>query len=99
MGGKGLGLLVLFWLLLAPASAHAGCPCPKSKMVELYGSVSMIPPKLPGPRVDQGATSLAPLPVRTTALPSMADVIQGQPTPLLDLMANPLLWDPIFVQQ
>lgn len=99
MRAAGFGLLILLGFLWGPASVYAGCPCPKAKMVELYGSVSMFPPKLPGPRVHQPAARLAPLPVTMTALSSMADVARSMPTPVLDRMANPLLWDPVFIRQ
>lgn len=105
MGAKGLGFIVLLAALagatsLAPVRAiAAGCPCPKSQMVELYGSVSMFPKQLPGPRAHQPAPKTR-LPVSMTANPSTADVARASlKTPTLDRVANPLLWDTLFVQQ
>ena len=103
MRGKNIGLAVLLGLLLAPpltsGQAYAACPCPKARMVELYGSVSMYPPKLPGPRIVQPTARPLPLPVSMTALPSMEDVAGSLPTPVMDRITNPLLWDLLFVPQ
>ncbi len=86
-----------------PATATANCPCPKSKMIELYGTVSMFPPPLPGPRRSQPThvsnTPIAP----ATALPSMAEMAKTMPTcsidPLgLERLGDPLIWNPIFVK-
>lgn len=79
--------------------AAANCPCPKSKMVELYGTVSMFPPQLPGPRLHQPQRTVPNLAVPVTTLPSMGEVVQQMPTPALDRMGDPQLWDPIFVEQ
>lgn len=100
MRAKGLGFVVLLGALggLSAQAAAAGCPCPKSQMVELYGSVSMFPNQLPGPRAHQ-PTKKAPLPVSMTAPPSMAEVARSLKTPTTDRVANPLLWDTLFVQQ
>jgi hypothetical protein len=91
--------IVLSGLVLAGFSlpAMANCPCPKSQMIELYGSVSMYPKQLPGPRLHQPQRTHVKPVVPVTTLPSMADVAKAMPTPTLDKMANPLLWDPIFV--
>ena len=91
--------LVLSAVLLAGFSlpAAANCPCPKSKMIELYGTVSMYPPQLPGPRLHQPQRVAKKAVVPVTALPSMEDVAKTMPTPTLDRMANPLIWDPVFV--
>ncbi len=99
--GAGRRSLLLSLVVLAGSSlpAAANCPCPKSKMIELYGTVSMFPPQLPGPRLHQ-PQRVAPKPaVAVTALPSMEQIARQMPTPTLDRMANPLLWDPIFVAQ
>lgn len=77
--------------------ALANCPCPKSNMIELYGSVSMYPKQLPGPRLHQPQRTIRKPVVPVTTLPSMEDVSRQMPTPTLDKMANPLLWDPVFV--
>jgi hypothetical protein len=98
----GLGLAVLTAALIGPSSiAAANCPCPKTKMIELYGSVSMYPPKLPGPRLHTAAAAKAiTVPaVSPTSVPSMADVTRALPTSAVDRMANPLAWEPLFVQQ
>lgn len=79
--------------------AVANCPCPKSKMIELYGTVSMFPPQLPGPRLTQPRHAVPTLRVPVTTLPSMGEVARQMPTPTLDRMGNPLLWDPVFVEQ
>jgi hypothetical protein len=101
MRGHGLVLAAVLMVLGAasgPALA-AGCPCPKSQMVELYGSVSMFPKQLPGPRVKQPARPVPTPSISPVALPSMADVARAMPTPVLNRMGNPLLWDPVFVQK
>jgi hypothetical protein len=79
--------------------ATANCPCPKSQMIELYGSVSMYPKQLPGPRLHQPQRTHAKPAVPVTTLPSMEEVAKAMPTPTLDKMANPLLWDPVFVSR
>lgn len=96
----GLGLIVLLTVLAGPSglAMAAGCPCPKSQMVELYGSVSMFPNQLPGPRLHQ-PTRKQPLPVSMTAPPSMAEVARSLKTPATDRVANPLLWDPLFIEK
>ena len=101
MRGAGLGLVIGLGVLIGAAgqAAAGGCPCPKAKNAELYGSVSMFPPQLPGPRIHQPAAKPARVQVSTTAVPSMADVARDLPTPMLDRIGNPLLWDPVFVQQ
>lgn len=99
--GARFGTLLVIWAVLAGSTlpAAANCPCPKSKMIELYGTVSMFPPTLPGPRLSQ-PQRLVPKPaLAVTALPSMGEVARQMPTPTLDRMGNPLLWDPIFVEQ
>ncbi|MDY0872252.1 hypothetical protein [Dongia rigui] len=100
MGAIGKSI-VLSALLVAGASlpARANCPCPKSQMIELYGSVSMYPKQLPGPRLHQPQRVHVKPTVPVTTLPSMADVAKAMPTPTLDKMANPLLWDPVFVSR
>lgn len=100
MGAIGRAV-VLGSLLLAAFSlpASANCPCPKSNMIELYGSVSMYPKQLPGPRLHQPQRVAHKTSVPVTTLPSMEDVAKSMPTPVLDRMANPLLWDPVFVTQ
>ena len=93
--------VVLSAVLLAGFSLPvlANCPCPKSNMIELYGSVSMYPKQLPGPRLHQPQRAAHKTVVPVTTLPSMADVAKQMPTPVLDRMANPLLWDPVFVTE
>jgi len=93
--------LVLGAILLAGFSlpATANCPCPKSNMIELYGSVSMYPKQLPGPRLHQPQRTIKKPVVPVTTLPSMEDVAKRMPTPTLDKMANPLIWDPVFVSR
>jgi hypothetical protein len=99
MGAIGKSL-VLGAVLLAGFSlpATANCPCPKSNMIELYGSVSMYPKQLPGPRLHQPQQVVHQTVVPVTTLPSMEDVAKQMPTPVLDRMANPLIWDPVFVR-
>lgn len=101
MRGIGLGLVVLLGVSVGAAgqAAAGGCPCPKAKNAELYGTVSMFPPQLPGPRIRQPVAKPARVQVSTTAVPTMADVARDLPTPALDRIGNPLLWDPVFVQQ
>ena len=84
--------------LPATATATANCPCPKSKMIELYGTVSMFPPSLPGPRRAQPPRALEEPIVSATALPSMADVTKLMPTSSIDRLVDPLSWEPIFVK-
>lgn len=96
---KGLGLAVLLSALSAQGALAAGCPCPKSQMIELYGSVSMFPNQLPGPRVHQPTAQKQRLPLSTTTVPSMAEVTRSFKTPSTDRITNPLLWDTLFVQQ
>ncbi|WP_303976200.1 hypothetical protein [Dongia mobilis] len=95
--------IVLLGMLIGAAPLSAGgCPCPKAKMVELYGSVSMFPPKLPGPRRHQPSLPVAPAkaaPVPATTLPSMAEITGAGPAGALDPMAQPRGWEPLFVQQ
>ncbi len=99
MGESGKSLLLSLALLAGSVlPAAANCPCPKSKMIELYGSVSMFPPQLPGPRLHQPQHPVLTPSVAVTTLPSMAEVARQMPTPALDRMGNPLLWDPVFVQ-
>lgn len=92
-------LLATFLLAGFTLPAAANCPCPKSQMIELYGSVSMYPKQLPGPRLQQPRREIHKPVVPVTTLPSMADVAKAMPTPTLDRMGNPLLWDPVFVRQ
>ena len=103
MRASGFGCIVLVGTLIGAAPlAEAGCPCPKAKMVELYGSVSMFPPKLPGPRRHQPSLPVAQTkaaPVPATALPSMVEITGSVPAGALDPMANPQGWEPLFVQQ
>ncbi|WP_374654302.1 hypothetical protein [Dongia sp.] len=99
--GAGRRSLLLSLAVLAGSSlpAAANCPCPKSKMIELYGTVSMFPPQLPGPRLAQPHRTAPKPAVAVTALPSMGEVVRQMPTPALDRIGNPLLWDPVFVEQ
>jgi hypothetical protein len=103
--GPGFRFLLIGALLAGVASpAAANCPCPKSKMIELYGTVSMFPPAEPGPRrkVARPDTSLpvaAGSTVPVTVVPSMVEVSRQMPTPTLDHLANPLNWKPVFIEQ
>ncbi|WP_374380430.1 hypothetical protein [Dongia sp.] len=100
MGAIGNAVLLTIVLLAGfSLPAAANCPCPKSQMIELYGSVSMYPKQLPGPRLQQPKREIHKPVVPVTTLPSMADVAKAMPTPALDRMANPLLWDPVFIRQ
>ncbi len=103
MRAAGFLCIVLVGMLIGAAPlAAAGCPCPKAKMAELYGSVSMFPPKLPGPRRHQPSAPVAqtrPSPVPATTLPSMAEITGAVPANALDPMAAPRGWEPLFVQQ
>ncbi|MBI2256262.1 MAG: hypothetical protein HYU58_16685 [Proteobacteria bacterium] len=99
MGAIGKALLSATLLAGFSLPALANCPCPKSNMIELYGTVSMYPKPLPGPRLHQPQRTLKKPVVPVTTLPSMEDVAKAMPTPTLDKMANPLLWDPVFVSQ
>ena len=108
--GLGFRFLLMGVLLAGTASpAAANCPCPKSKMVELYGTVSMFPPAEPGPRRKAARpdtslpAALGPT-VPVTVLPSMVEVARQMPTPAIDHpilnhLDNPLRWKPIFIEQ
>lgn len=104
MGAIGRAFVLSFTLLAGfDLPAAANCPCPKSKMIEVNGTVSMLPPPLPGPRRAQPMHALGKPIVSATALLSMADVTTTMPTPLVDLLgidrlANPLSWTPIFAK-
>ncbi|MBK8159910.1 MAG: hypothetical protein IPK59_14470 [Rhodospirillaceae bacterium] len=100
MRAAGFLCIVLVGTLIGAAPlAAGGCPCPKAKMVELYGSVSMFPPKMPGSRVHRQPRASKEPPVPVTALPSMAEITGSVPVSALDPMAAPRGWEPLFVQQ
>lgn len=100
MRGKGLGrvvlpgLIILLGALINQGALAGGCPCPKQKMILLHGTVSMFPSKPLGPRAPQPNAGARRMPV-----PVMGDLSRPLPTPIMDRMANPLAWNPLFVQQ
>jgi hypothetical protein len=83
VAGWALGVVTL---LVSASLAEAGCPCPKQKLAEMYGSVSAIQPKT-SPRL--------PPPVMTAEDLAIRHVARGElpvrlplPTPASDQMID-----------
>ena len=81
--------IVLLGALAAPAAA---CPCPKQKMIEMHGTVSMYGPGT-SPRLGLAAQQAALEPM--AALPVVLPLV----TPASDQVADPLRHKPLFIEQ
>ncbi|MBL8709819.1 MAG: hypothetical protein JNL25_11535 [Rhodospirillaceae bacterium] len=86
------GLVVGIVLLGAGTAPAAACPCPKQKMIEMHGTVSMYGPSN-SPRLGLAAQQAATKPV------SVLPVVLPLVTPASDQVADPLLHKPLFIEQ
>jgi hypothetical protein len=91
---QGAVLAVVAVMLSAVAgAAAAGCPCPKEKMMALYGTVSVYGHKPLGPRQPKRHEGEAWRVIATSvrlAYPSL--------TPSLDRLADPIAFENLFVR-